>query len=73
MFIPSVAKFRYDWLAERIERAYLASLAFDPLTPALARVTISGGNSGRRLQLLDLARKLVALALLLSPTVFLLL
>ncbi len=29
LFIPSVAKFRYDWLAERIERAYLASLAFE--------------------------------------------
>ncbi len=29
LFIPSVSKFRYDWLAERIDRAYLASLAFE--------------------------------------------
>ncbi|MCI5045801.1 MAG: HAMP domain-containing histidine kinase [Aquisalinus sp.] len=29
LFIPSVAKFRYDWLSERIERAYLTSLAFE--------------------------------------------
>ena len=29
LFIPSVAKFRYDWLQERIERAHLASIAFE--------------------------------------------
>ena len=29
VFIPSVAKFRYDWLQERIERAYLISVSFE--------------------------------------------